>query len=72
MTEQEITQEFAQHQQRSGMNINVNLPSWNSTGTPPQPSEAENSKKQRQQLYIAGGVLLALIIAIIIVSRSKK
>lgn len=67
MDKKEVSEELFQ---KSGYVFNINLPDWKSPNTTP-PEVIEKNKKMNQ-LYIAGGILLAIIIGIVLMSKKRK
>lgn len=53
----------------AGYIINVNLPDWKSNTASKETAELQLKQKQQKQLVIAGGILAALVVAIMFVKR---
>ena len=69
MSSKEVSQQIANYD-KSGYNVNINLPSWNGKAEEQQIVQtAELERKRKNQLYIAIGVLGLLIVAIVFIPK---
>lgn len=71
MNSKEVSKEIEAYN-KDNYNVAINLPSWNGKNEEQRiVTEAETERKRRNQIYIALGVLTALILAIVFIQVKK-